>query len=187
MNETQPQDRPTTTDPETEAFLDWVHAHARTTLGLYLVTHPRAATLPLFTERATLVDESAGYLPPGARPLLPPVLREIVYPGPGAAAYALAGVVLLGGVALARRSRARRVLVVPVLTLLVLIPYASLIWYGDAFDVSRHAIIVKIVMRLSPLLFALFLIDARLDPSSASIQSDSVKVGQCTMSPGVDA
>ena len=91
------------------------------------------------------------------------------------------------GVALARRSRERRVLVVPVLSLLVLIPYASLIWYGDAFDVSRHAIIVKIVMRLSPLLLALFLIDARLDPSSASIQSDSVKVGQCTMSPGVDA
>ena len=76
---------------------------------------------------------------------------------------------------------------VPVLSLLVLIPYASLIWYGDAFDVPRHAILVKIVLRLSPLLLGVFLIDAELDPSSASTQSDSVKVGQCTMSPGVDA
>ena len=175
------------TDPATEVFLDWVRTHARTTLGLYLVTHPRAATLPLFTERATLVDESPGYLPPGARPGLPPVLRSIVYPGPGVAAFAGAGGVLLAGIAVIRGSRARRVMAVPVLSLLVLIPYASLIWYGDAFDVPRHAILVKIVLRLSPLLLGVFLIDAELDPSSASTQSDSVKVGQCTMSPGVDA
>ena len=71
--------------------------------------------------------------------------------------------------------------------MLVLIPYASLIWYGDAFDVSRHALLVKVVLRLSPLLLALFLIDAHRDSESAGIQAGFVKVGQCTMSPKADA
>jgi len=175
------------TDPETEVFLDWVRAHARTTLGLYLVTHPRAATLPLFTERATLVDESPGYLPSGARNTLPPVLRAFVFPGPSEAVFAVAAVVLLAGAAGARRSRARRAWAVPVLAMFVMIPYASLIWYGDAFDVARHALLVKVVLRLSPLLLAVFLVDARREPTSASIQAGSFKVGQCTMSPSGDA
>jgi hypothetical protein len=175
------------TDPETEVFLGWVRAHARTTLGLYLLTHPRAATLPFFTERATLVDESPGYLPSGERMMLPPVLREVVYPGPEAAAFAAAAIVLLAAMVVGRRTRARGIWAVPLLAMLVLIPYASLIWYGDAFDVSRHALLVKVVLRLSPLLLALFLIDAHRDSASASIQAGFVKVGQCTMSPKADA
>ena len=148
---------------------------------------PAPRLLPLFTENATLVDESPGYRPSGARTILPPVLRDVVYPGPGEAAFAVAAIVLLAAIAVARRSRARRAWAIPVLAMLVLIPYASLIWYGDAFDVARHALLVKVVLRLSPLLLAVFLIDAQRDPVSASIQAGSPKVGQCTMSPSQDA
>jgi hypothetical protein len=168
------------TDPETEVFLDWVRAHARTTLGHYLLTHPRAATVPLFTERAILVDESPGYRPPGARPVLPPVLRSLVYPGPGAAVFAVAGGVLLAGIAVARGSRPRREWAVPVLALLALIPYAAVIWYGDAFDVARHALLVKVVLRLCPLLLAMFLIDAKLHHESARAQPRSFMLRQCS-------
>jgi hypothetical protein len=152
------------TDGETEVFLDWVRAHGRSTLGRYLLTHPRAATLPLFTHNADLADESGGYRPPGARPIVPPVLRSVVYPGPGEAALAVAAAVLLAAVVVARRSRARRAWAVPVVALLMLIPYASLLWHGDAFEVSRHAFLVQMVLRLCPLLLGVFLIDARLDP-----------------------
>ena len=58
------------TDPETEVFLGWVHAHARTTWASICSPIHRAATLPLFTEHATLVDESPGYLPSGERTML---------------------------------------------------------------------------------------------------------------------
>jgi hypothetical protein len=166
------------TDPQTEVFLDWARAHARTTLGQYLVTHPRAATLPLFTESAILVDESPGYRPAGARPVLPAVVRSVVYPGPGQAAFAVAGVVLLAGIAVARGSGARREWAVPVLILLALIPYASVIWYGDAFDVARHALLLKMMLRLCPLLLAMLLIDARLNPLSANVQGASVMLGE---------
>ena len=151
------------TDPETEVFLDWVREHARTTLGRYLLTHPRAATMPLFVESAVLVGETRGYRPPGARAILPPVLRDIVYPGPAGAAFAVAAGVLVAAVAVARRSRPRRTWAVPLLALLMLVPYASVVWHGDAFEVSRHAFLLKTVLRLSALLLALFVIDAHLD------------------------
>ena len=176
------------TDPETEIFLDWVRGHGRPTLGRYLLTHPRAATLPLFTESAILVDESPGYRPPGARPVLPPVLRSLVYPGPGAAAFAVAAGVLLAGVAVARRSGARREWAVPVVALLALIPYASVIWYGDAFDVARHALLVKVGLRLCPLLLTLLVIDAYLDPRVSRRSARFVHAATiCTMSPRVAA
>jgi hypothetical protein len=162
------------TDPDTEVFLDWVRAHGRTTLGRYLLTHPRAATVPLFTESAALVDENGGYRPSGARPVLPPVLRDVVYPGPAVLASAVATAVVLAGAAVGLAGRARRVWVVPLVALLVLIPYASLVWYGDAFEVSRHAFLVAMVLRLSPLLLALLVIDAQLDRRSVNSQPVSL-------------
>jgi hypothetical protein len=150
------------TDPDTEVFLDWARNHARATLTRYLVTHPDAATLPLFTKAGQLADAVPGYQPPGAHSILPPILRDVVFPSSASVAFAVAGTVLLVTVAMARRSGPQLLWAVPVLALLALVPYASVTWYGDAFDVSRHALLVTIVLRLCPLLLAVFLIDSRL-------------------------
>ena len=160
------------TDPQTEVFLDWVRAHGRSTLGRYLVTHPGAAALPLFTEPA-IADDSPGYHPPGAHPILPPLLRDVVYPGPGKAALGLAAGVLLAGVAFGRGARVHRAWLVPALAKLMLIPYASVIWHGDAFEVSRHAFLVQMALRLCPLLLAMFVIDAWLSRVSTHARPQS--------------
>jgi hypothetical protein len=147
-------------DPETDAFLGWARSHARGTLARYLLTHPVAVTLPIFTKAGVLADTVPRYQRVGGHAVVPPFVRDVFYPPRAAEAFAVAAVVLAAAVFVAIRRRPRPAWLVPTVALLALVPYAAVNWYGDAFDVSRHAFLIAVTFRLCPLLLGLLLIDA---------------------------
>ena len=114
----------------------------------------------LVTKRDDLLSPVGGYRAPGARHLLPPVLRHVVYLPPPLIVLALAMASLLAAGAAARRRVASAPLAVPIVGLLLTVPYAAIVWHGDAFEVGRHALVVQLLVRLCPLLIGLLVLDA---------------------------
>jgi hypothetical protein len=163
------EDRPT--DPETDAFLDWVADHGRVTLASYLVTHPAYALEPLLTERDVLIDAVPGYRVRGVRLVFPPA--EVAYVRSSSAVFALLGVTVVGGAVTARVAGAARWWIVPTAGLAMQVPHAVVVWHGDTLDVARHALVLGLSLRLCALLLALFAVSAWLDwrdgPSSRMV------------------
>lgn len=147
-------------DPATDRFLAWVRAHAKGTLGRYLLTHPGAAIRPVIRSRQLLLSgvDAVRYRSPDRdeQPILHGRLARAFFParvlfvGLGLiAALALTGLAALLG-------RARRVWLVPAGLVALQAPHAFLVYHGDTLEIARHAIVMAIMTRLGIMLMILF-------------------------------
>lgn len=167
--------------PELDAARSWVLADMRGTYARYLLTHPGYALAPLVSHREELLSVEprttlpenyplSHYRPAEARAVLPGLLDGLVFPRPAwgvlASALVVAGV---AGVAV-RRTRPGRHWLVPVATLAVTPAHLLLVWHGDAAEVTRHAIVATVSVRLALVLLAVLAVDELLAPRSSRDQ-----------------
>ena len=143
-------------DPATDRFLRWVRERGRATLARYLITHPRAALRPVVKYRKRLLSGvTVGYLPPGARPLLPEPLASVVYPNRVRSVLSWLGIVGAAALVAALAGLARPTWLVAVGVILLQLPHAMLVYHGDTLEIARHAVVMAIMLRLGILLLAL--------------------------------
>jgi hypothetical protein len=150
-------------------YIEWVRHHARSTLAGFLITHPRKAITAVVRNRDQLIDVSylVHYRSRQARTILPEPIAEIVFPR--SFQDVLFWLVVIGFAAAytARRYGAGRLWLVPVLLLAFQPVHAFVVYNGDAWEVSRHALLVGVFTRLSLLLLALLALDAFLSRRGA--------------------
>jgi hypothetical protein len=151
-------------DPATDRFLRWVRARGRATLARYLVAHPGAALRPVIKFRKRLLrGVTTGYLPPGARPLLPEPVASILYPDRVTSVLRWVVIASAAATAAALAGGARRTWLVPVGVILLQLPHALLVYHGDTLEVARHAIVMAIMLRLGILMLALLALGGMLE------------------------
>ena len=151
-------------DPATDRFLRWVRERGRVTLARYLVAHPGAALRPVIRFRKRLLrGVTIGYLPPGARPLLPEPVASALYPDRVASVLRWLVIASAAAVAAAFAGGARRTWLVPVGVILLQLPHALLVYHGDTLEVARHAMVMAIMLRLGILMLALLAVGAVLE------------------------
>jgi hypothetical protein len=143
-------------------YVEWGRHHARSTLAGFLITHPRKAVTAVVRDRDQMIDVKylAHYHSRQARMILPEPIAEIVFPR--SFQDVLFWLVVIGVAAgyAARRYGAGRIWLVPVLLLAFQPIHAFVVYHGDAWEVSRHSLLVGVLTRLSVVLLALFALDA---------------------------
>jgi hypothetical protein len=159
---------PLLSDPRMAAFRIWVRDHGRWTLARYLATHPYRAFRPVVEHDEQLfLGQGDGalvrYRARGTQPLLPAALGTVVYPDSIAAILTWLVIVTAAAAWLAWRGLARAVWLVPVVTVLLQVPHAAIVWNGDTLEIPRHALLVGVLTRLGLLILTLFLVDAALE------------------------
>jgi hypothetical protein len=151
-------------DPATDRFLRWVRDRGRVTLARYLVAHPGAALRPVIRFRKRLLrGVTIGYLPPGARPVLPERVASALYPDRVTSVFRWLVIASAAAVVAALAGGARRTWLVPVGVILLQLPHALLVYHGDTLEVARHAIVMAIMLRLGILMLALLAVGAMLE------------------------
>jgi hypothetical protein len=148
-------------DPATDRFLRWVRDRGRATLARYLIAHPRAALRPVIKFRKRLLrGVTIGYLPPGARPVLPDPIASVLYPDRVTSVLRWLAIASAAALAAALAGGARRTWLVPAGVILLQLPHALLVYHGDTLEVARHAIVMAIMLRLGILILALLALGA---------------------------
>ena len=145
-------------------YVEWVRSHGRSTLAGFLITHPRKAITAVVRDRDQVMDVSYldHYRSRQARTILPEPIAEIVFPRSFQdVLFWLVAICFAAGYA-ARRYGAGRLWLVPVVLLALQPIHALVAYHGDAWEVSRHSLLVGVLTRLSLLLLALFACDAFL-------------------------
>jgi hypothetical protein len=131
-------------------------------------------------DRDQLIDVSylVHYRSRKVRTILPEPIAEIVFPR--SFQDLLFWLVVIGFAAAyaARRYGAARLWLVPLLLLAFQPIHAFIVYHGDAWEVSRHALLVGVLTRLSLLLLALFALDAFLSRRGAEGTAGSRAVAQ---------
>jgi hypothetical protein len=155
-------------DPQTDRFLAWVRNRAQGTLARYLVTHPAAAMRPMIRFRKRLLrGVTIGYLPPGARPLLPKPVAGILYPDRVRGVLRWLAIVSAVAFVAALAGAGRWTWLVPVGVILLQLPHALLVYHGDTLEVARHAVVMAIMLRLGILLMALLVLGSLVERLAA--------------------
>ena len=154
--------RPATYRPRN--YVEWFRHHARSTLMGFLITHPYKTVAPVLRSRDEIIDTRflAHYRARDARTILPEPIAEIIYPNSFEHVLFWVVLVCFGAGFAAYRCGASGVWLVPALLLAFQPAHALIAYHGDAWEVSRHTLLVGMFTRLSLVLLALFALDAFL-------------------------
>jgi hypothetical protein len=114
-----------------------------------------------------------GYLPPGAKPLLPQRVASIVYPDRVDSVLRWLAIVSAAALVAALAGGARWTWLVPVGVILLQLPHALLVYHGDTLEVARHAIVMAIMLRLGILLLALLVLGAAAERLAARARGEA--------------
>jgi hypothetical protein len=138
----------------------WVLAHGQEAYVTFLLTHPGEALLDPAAQLADLLSENGPIrrYAPGAWEPLNGALSAWLFPDGGAFGVLVAGVLGVGAAAMALVGWRRRLLV-PALLVAAAVPFAILIYHGDAGEVPRHELIPDAQVRLGLWLLLLLSID----------------------------
>jgi hypothetical protein len=150
-------------------YVEWGRHHARSTLAGFLITHPQKAIRAVVRDRDQVIDVSylVHYRSRQARTILPEPLAELAFPPSFESVLFWLVVIGVAAAYVARRHGAWRIWLVPVLLLAFQPIHAFVVYHGDAWEVSRHSLLVGVLTRLSVLLVALFALDALLSRRGA--------------------
>jgi hypothetical protein len=138
----------------------WVLAHGQRVYETFLITHPREGMLDPGSQLGDLLSEIRvirEYAPSAWQPLdgLP---SAWLFPDHGAFGVLLAGTLGFAGAAMVLVGWRRRLLV-PALLAVTAVPFAILIYHGDAGEVPRHELTPDAEVRLGLWLLLLLSID----------------------------
>ena len=152
-------------DPRTEAVLDWVRGHGRTTLALYIVTHPVETLRSVKRDDEELLSgvRAVRYHSPHARRALPAWLAGIVYPIQVRGILVWLAFASLAALGAALVAGPRRAWLVAIGLILLEIPQAVIVYHGDTLEIARHAIQMAIMLRLGILLLAVLAVGALVE------------------------
>jgi len=166
---------------------EWFIEHGRRAYPAYVATHPAYAVGELFRNRALVVSPFAGHAGDDASPRLEGyVTTDSVLPRPVAAVAFPANpdlvlvLALLSCIALAvlqLRHGFDRLLLVPLVLLASALPHGALVYFGDALEVGRHALLVVVSLRLGVILAVAGIADHLLDARRAREGDDLRPMG----------
>jgi hypothetical protein len=159
------------TDPSLAYFRPWFKRRGRAVYRSYLVSHPHEALVEPVKNLPSLIAPSGDvndlqalpidfYRPQGYRDALPKPVARFLYLNQGGVLIAWAAIALVTAATLAWFGVARRVWIVPAVTLASTIPHAIVVWDGDPTSLGRHALLLAVLMRLSLVLLVIFIVDA---------------------------
>ena len=145
----------------------WTHTRGKSAYTRFLVSHPRYLLgAPVHDFNALLGDQrvyQARFSAEETPHVLPVWMEEVFYPqrfGFAVACIALVWAVLAGAAVV--MGRLPRIVLIPVGLVLLSVPHAWLIWHGDAMEISRHALMPALQIRLGLMLGVFFTLDGLL-------------------------
>jgi hypothetical protein len=164
-------------------FEHWLEKKGLTTYAKYLLTHPVDALSgpygDLLEERVTYAEEASKepvMLSPAeaygrARPVLPPVVEEVLFdPGRTGAILTLTIGALVGAVVARIRGRPDRRQRLPLLVMAAVAPYLVLVWDGSVFEPGRHAMPGAVALRCGVIVLVAVLVDGWLAARAPTVR-----------------
>jgi hypothetical protein len=140
------------------AYRRWLREEGDDLYLRYLVSHPGYAIgAPLGDIVSWLSPTDFRVGPP--RRLLPVPVEELLYPPETFQLWFWLVVAAVGGLVTAGRLGARRIWVIPLVTVATAIGQGMVVWLGDTEDLDRHLVLTAIQIRLGLLLLVLFIAD----------------------------
>jgi hypothetical protein len=170
--------------PGWPTFDDWLDRAGRQTYTRYLASHPIDAITRTVDERAYLFGVSppttpstfplTGYRATGTTDVLPGWLSDLVFPPTGGQLWLYFVLLTAGFIVMLRRGAWQPSWMVPCVLIALAVPHAFIVVLGDTSELTRHAMVLGVTIRLAFLLTAIFILDAavtqrgsargRLDP-----------------------
>lgn len=164
-------------------FEHWLETKALTTYAKYLLTHPNVA-IPgpygdLLEERVTYAEQPSKepvLVSPAeaygrARPVLPPVIEDVLFdPGRSGSILTLTVGALIGAVVARQRGRPDRRQRVPLIVIGLVVPYLVLVWDGSVFEPGRHAMPGAVALRCGVLVLIAVLVDGVLAARAPTVR-----------------
>jgi hypothetical protein len=178
--------------PGWPAFDHWLDQAGRQTYTRYLVGHPGYTISTTLGDRTYLFNVQAAarpstfpladYRPAGVSDVLPGWLSDLVFPSTGGMMWLY--LVLLGpAVAWGLRRRwTTRQWTVPLALAALTIPHAFIVILGDTNELTRHALVLGVMVRLAYLMAAVLLVDALVKGTRPSGQHPPAE-GAAPLSP----
>lgn len=160
-----PHGSPYLTDTRLIPFRRWMRQNGKRVYGGFLLSHPGYAFGAPLRDVTPLITPSVSiYAPEYAKPALPWLMRQAVFPTrPRFFELLLIGALLLVGFL---HRVANRAWVVGISLVLSAVPHGLLVWHGDSAEVDRHALLVSILLRLGTWMLILLGIDALVTVTS---------------------
>lgn len=154
--------------PELGSFRVWLREEGQGTYVRWLVSDLRHSVSEVIRSRDRLFgrqfNATSSHRPAdlddGVPHLLPGSVERVLYPN--GRAMGVLWLLLCGGAAAfaAWRGGARRTWLVPLTALTATLLLAFVIWHGDYLEPERHALLVSLLSRLSPMVLLVLAVDA---------------------------
>lgn len=151
-------------DPNLEQFREWLYIKGKATYIRYLLTHPKyliAKPLPDL-HRMMFSGQVPYYAPKGFKSPLQHRLFDYLSSWSLYPVYVFLSGVLFGLNLIYATSKKFTAAWVPLIMMLLVIPFANLTWHADALEIERHVLPVAIQARLGFIILFFFAVDVTL-------------------------
>ena len=139
-------------DPSLRKFRRWLDDSGMKTYAQFLINHPEYTVLgPLKASNQMLSGDLSEYASDSLN-TFPYIIDEIFYPYRQTALYLFSGFVCMLGWSITQPWKRTNLYWVPLILVIIAIPYGFVVWIGDEMEISRHAILFSILLRLGILL-----------------------------------
>jgi hypothetical protein len=151
-------------------FDRWLDDAGRQTYIRYLAAHPGQAIATTFGARRQLFEVRpppspsnyplADYRPVGMAEPLPRWLTGVVFPPGGGQLLLLLAAVAAASIALRRRGAGTRFWTLPAALVALAVPHALVVTLGDTSELTRHALLLGVTVRVAVVVAAVQVLDA---------------------------
>jgi len=155
-------------------FRLWLDESGRTTYLKFMLVHPEYAIQgPVRASSALLLGDYLAYREEGS-PAWPEVLDTVFYPNQGLWIFTALGLTCFLAWTVTRPWKRTDLFWIPAVLLLLTLPYGWIVWIGDEMEISRHAILFSILVRLVSWMVILFFLSYLI---STRTRSERVNAG----------
>ena len=135
---------------ELRKFEKWLYMNGRNVYVKFLLTHPSYAIMsPIKDSKVLLAEDYFKSIPiPRYKPTLPQIVNEVLYPERWFWVYFWLSLFVSGYIFVASLRSKRKAYRVVFIFLLLSVPHLYFVWYGDALDIARHAVIGNLQFHL---------------------------------------